>query len=67
MRHYLIPLLIAITGSLSTQAQMLAGTAKINITPATVEPIHDSVFARALVLESRGVKIAIVSVDLAVF
>ncbi|HXB06930.1 MAG TPA: hypothetical protein VNW04_07440 [Puia sp.] len=67
MRHYLITLLIAITASLSTQAQLLAGTAKVNITPATAEPIHDSVFARTLVLENRGVKIAIVSVDLAVF
>jgi neutral ceramidase len=44
-----------------------AGTAKVNITPATDEPIHDSIYARNLVLEGDGVRIAFVAVDLAVF
>ena len=44
-----------------------AGTAKVNITPATDEPIHDSIYARSLVLEANGLRIAFVSVDLAVF
>jgi len=51
----------------SQTSQLMAGTAKINITPPTKEPIHDSVYARALVLESGNTKLAIVAVDLAVF
>lgn len=46
---------------------LMAGTAKINITPGGDEPLHDSVYARALVLKTNDVKIAFVSVDLAVF
>jgi neutral ceramidase len=47
--------------------QILAGTAKINITPAGNEPLHDSVYARSLVLECNGMRIVFVSIDLAVF
>ena len=47
--------------------QLLAGTAKVSITPKTDEPIHDSVFARSLVLDGGGLRLAFVSVDLAVF
>jgi hypothetical protein len=46
---------------------LLAGTSKINITPHTDEPIHDSVYARTLVLDENGIRLAFVSVDLAVF
>ena len=67
MRSSLIVLLVALFAGLSAEAQLLAGTAKINITPATDEPVHDSVYARVLVLEGQGVKITFVSVDLAVF
>lgn len=57
------------TGRLPAAApgQLLAGTAKVSITPKTDEPIHDSVFARSLVLDCGGLRIAFVSVDLAVF
>jgi neutral ceramidase len=62
------------SGPLTSQAQtpgtthpLLAGTAKINITPASNEPLHDSVYARTLVLESGDLKIALVSVDLGIF
>lgn len=48
-------------------AQLMAGTAKINITPLGKEPVHDSVFARSLVLQSGQLRFAFVSVDLAVF
>ncbi|HVW60669.1 MAG TPA: neutral/alkaline non-lysosomal ceramidase N-terminal domain-containing protein [Puia sp.] len=48
-------------------AQLLAGTAKINITPRTDEPVHDSVYARSLVLQGGGQRLAFVSVDLAIF
>jgi hypothetical protein len=47
--------------------KLLAGTSKINITPKTNEPIHDSVYARSLVLEANGKRLAFVSVDLAVY
>lgn len=42
---------------------LLAGTAKVNITPK-VEPVHDSIYARCLVLSMDGRRIAFVSVDL---
>src|ERR1700719_3401917 len=47
--------------------QLLAGTAKISILPETDEPIHDSVYARSLVLEINGERLAFVSADLAGF
>jgi len=65
MRHVLFLTAIFCCGHLS--AQLLAGTAKINITPKTGEPIHDPVYARSLVLQGDGQRLAFVSVDLAVF
>ena len=50
-----------------TKAQLMAGTAKVNITPQGKEPVHDSVYARSLVLQSGQLRFAFVSVDLAVF
>ena len=50
-----------VTGSL------LAGTAKVSITPETDEPLHDPIYARSLVLEINGERTAFVSVDLAIF
>jgi neutral ceramidase len=46
---------------------LLAGTAKVSITPATDEPLHDPVFVRSLVLEIKGERLAFVAADLAVF
>ena len=37
---------------------LLAGTAKVSITPETDEPIHDPVYARSLVLEINGERLA---------
>jgi hypothetical protein len=54
-------------GSIPRGGQLLAGTAKVNITPSGDEPLHDSVYARSLVLEQDGHRLAFVSVDLAVF
>jgi neutral ceramidase len=51
----------AVTGKL------LAGTAKVSITPETDEALHDPVYARSLVLEINEERLAFVSVDLAVF
>jgi neutral ceramidase len=47
--------------------QLMAGTSKINITPKTDQPVHDSVFARSLVLELNGQRLAFVSLDLPIF
>lgn len=47
--------------------RLMAGTAKINITPRTDQPVHDSVYARSLVLDLQGRRLAIVSVDLVIF
>jgi neutral ceramidase len=47
--------------------RLLAGTAKVSITPVTDEPLHDPVYARSLVLEINGERLAFVSVDLATF
>jgi hypothetical protein len=46
---------------------LFAGTAKVSLTPDTAEPIHDPVYARSLVLEINGERVAFVAVDLGVF
>lgn len=58
---------LGLTAPDTTSAQLMAGTARINITPRTTETVHDSVYARCLVLGSGGLRLAFVSVDLAVF
>ena len=47
--------------------KLLAGAAKISITPETDEPLHDPVYARSLVLDINGERLAFVAVDLAVY
>jgi len=56
-----------VAGAQQPRAALLAGTAKVNITPRTDEPVHDSIYARVLVLDANGIRLAFVSVDLAVF
>jgi neutral ceramidase len=56
-----------VTWAQQPRPALLAGTAKVNITPRTDEPIHDSIYARTLVLDANGIRLAFVSVDLAVF
>jgi len=49
----------------SAADKLIAGTAKINITPPKPKyPVHDSIYARSLILEAQGVRIAFVSLDL---
>ena len=55
--------LLVSANSLAERPNLMAGTAKINITPTT-EPVHDSIFARCLILAVDGKRFAIVSVDL---
>lgn len=47
--------------------KLKAGTAKVNITPETNEPLHDSLYARSLVLDLNGERLAFVSVDLGIY
>jgi hypothetical protein len=47
--------------------KLLAGTAKVNITPKTTTPLHDSLYARCVVLDLNGERLAFVSVDLAIY
>lgn len=45
--------------------KLLAGTARINITPSEPKyPVHDSLYARSLILEANGVRIAFIALDL---
>jgi neutral ceramidase len=57
----------SVAGAQQPSNALLAGTAKVNITPRTDEPVHDSIYARVLVLDANGIRLAFVSVDLAVF
>ncbi|WP_029905174.1 hypothetical protein [Prevotella sp. 10(H)] len=60
--------IFVLSGSLmAAEGQLIAGTAKINITPRNILPLHDSVYARSLVLEADGIRIAQVAVDLVGF
>ncbi len=72
MKNYIILLALIkvflLSGNLMAQErQLMAGTAKINITPKNVLPLHDSVYARSLVLDAEGIRVAQVSVDLVGF
>lgn len=55
-------------GKQTWSGELLAGTAKINITPENPKkPVHDNVNSRVLVLEIGGKRLAFVSVDLGIF
>jgi len=67
-RPILLAVLLLITGSTwATTGKLMAGTSKINITPKTDQPIHDSVYARSLVLDIDGQRLAFVALDLPIF
>lgn len=54
--------------SLAQKPALIAGTAKVNITPENPRcPVHDSLYARSLVLEADNVRIAFISLDLCVY
>jgi neutral ceramidase len=53
---------------MSTAGELRAGTAKVSITPDDLKmPVHDKVYARSLVLDVDGERVAFVSVDLGSF
>ena len=61
--------LIVLSGNLyGVSGNLLAGTSKINITPLLVkEPLHDSLFARCLILDLNGERLGFISVDLGIY
>ncbi|MGO4292154.1 hypothetical protein [Chitinophaga sp. RAB17] len=63
----LFSLVVHVNQVIANNGKLLAGTSKINITPKTDQPIHDSVFARSLVLDVNGQRLAFVSLDLPIF
>lgn len=69
--HFLCLIIAFLIFNISTakaqNGKLLAGTAKINLTPKTDELLHDSVYARSLVLDVAGKRIAFVAVDLGIF
>ncbi len=46
---------------------LMAGTSKINITTISSETLHDSLYARCLVLDADGKRLAFVSVDQGIY
>lgn len=58
---------ITVDHAFAVTGKLMAGTSKINITPKTDQPVHDSVFARSLVLAINDQRLAFVSVDLPIF
>jgi hypothetical protein len=53
---------------MSAAGELRAGTAKVSITPEDArKPVHDKVYARSLVLDVDGERIAVVSVDLGIY
>ena len=77
IRRFLLVLLgVVWLGALSSVSALQVGTAKIRITPPIGIPmagyyhergatgVHDDLFARAIVLEEGGQKVALVSLDL---
>jgi neutral ceramidase len=54
--------------SMNATKELRAGTAKISITPENIKmPVHDKVYARSLVLDVDGERLAMISVDLATY
>ncbi len=53
--------------SVGSGSELLAGTAKINITTSSEMPLHDSLYARVLLLETHEQKLAFVAVDQGIF
>ncbi len=53
------------TNAASGADKLMAGTAKVNVTPQKPKyPVHDSLYARSLILDAGGTRIAFVSIDL---
>lgn len=60
-------LFIQLNKSYGIKGNLMAGTAKINITSPFNESLHDSLFARCLILDINGERLAFVSVDQGIY
>jgi neutral ceramidase len=58
---------VQLSKSYAISGNLLAGTSKVNITSPKNEALHDSLYARCLVLDIQGQRLAFVSVDLAIY
>lgn len=75
MKHVFLPLILGLilclgfaTACHAAEGQLMAGTAKVSITPENPPiAVHDPCFARSLVLEVGDHRVAIIAVDMAVF
>jgi len=57
--------MLVVLSSTAAETNFLVGTAKVNITPPDAQKqFHDSLYARSLILEAGGNKIAFVAIDL---
>ncbi len=63
----ILSILLTISISLANAAGFRAGLAKINITSPQKEAIHDSLYARVLVLEGAQKRIAFIAVDQGIY
>lgn len=63
----LFSIVVNIQHTFADVGKLMAGTSKINITPKTDQLIHDSIFARSVVLDINGQRLAFVSLDLPIF
>jgi len=63
----LFSVVVNIQHAVADVGKLMAGTSKINITPKTDQLIHDSIFARSVVLDINGQRLAFVSLDLPIF
>jgi neutral ceramidase len=63
----IVSLLFQTNQLFGVEGLLKAGTGKVNITPKTNEPLHDSLYARSLVLDLNGERLAFVSVDLGIY
>ena len=62
--------LLGVFSTVNTNAaeKLMAGTGKVNITPPNPRyPVHDSLYARTLILEAGASRIAFVSLDLVMY
>lgn len=51
----------------SAGGKLMAGTSKINITPVHSDPVHDSLYARVLILATNDQKLAFVAFDQGIY
>lgn len=64
----IITILLLSAGIIQVQAAgFRAGTAKVNITPSVKEAVHDSLYARVLVLEANDKRIAFIALDQGIY